>query len=411
MALPATGSGASRAGFDPRALVRSLVGGVLTGLGRTYARFARPLGVVLLVGLVAAVMALGWLRPVHAWDQIAYLGAAWRDAFTDPAALHAAVWESVRQGTPPETYAALAEGDAYRLRQSTDPLAFHSMLGMYAVKWLYVTLIGLLAPMTGAMKAAYVVNIGAAVLLLGAMLVWLRAVAMENLAPAVVGFLLVAGFPALAMGETPDLLASAFMLAAFLAYDRGRAVIGVVALALAVLTRPDQAASAGVLMAFLWMMGDRQALASAAGFAVALAAYVIATHGSGHPGWWPHLWFSTYQMQETMEFFDPAFSLAVYAKAFAWNLTRAATENAWLGLSIGLLFLWAVLHAGGLKFSDRRTALIGAAFAAIAAKFILFPLHDGRTTFPLLFPAFLLMLASVRDAGRRAAGPQDVLPK
>jgi hypothetical protein len=403
MSLPAEESLRRRGGFDPRALVQAILAAVLNGLGRFYVRHGAPIGVLSLLGLVAAVMTIGWLRPVHAWDMIAYLGAVWRDRFPDAAELHSHVYEAVRQAVTPPEFVTLAEGDTYRLRQSTDPLAFESMIGMYAVKWLYVKLLGLLVPFLGAAKAGYAINIGSAAVFTGVLLWWLRSVGMLNLGPAVVALLLVSGFPALAMAETPDLMTSALMLAAFLLIDRGKVLAGIVALVLGVLTRPDEAAAAGVLMAFFWLMRDRLTPMLAAGFAASVAAYVLATHGAGHPGWWPHLWFSTYQIQDTMEFFHPPFSLRVYATAFAWNLVRAAFEDGWLGLYLAGLILWAVLHAGGLRFSDRRTALIGAALTAIAAKFVLFPLHDGRTVFPLLLPALVLLLASARDAARARA--------
>ncbi len=403
MSLPAEESLRRRGGFDPRALVQAILAAVLNGLGRFYVRHGALIGALSLLGLVAAVMTIGWLRPVHAWDMIAYLGAVWRDRFPDAAELHSHVYEAVRQAVTPPEFVTLAEGDTYRLRQSTDPLAFESMIGMYAVKWLYVKLLGLLVPFLGAAKAGYSINIGSAAVFTGVLLWWLRSVGMLNLGPAVVALLLVSGFPALAMAETPDLMTSALMLAAFLLIDRGKVLAGIVALVLGVLTRPDEAAAAGVLMAFFWLMRDRLTPMLAAGFAASVAAYVLATHGAGHPGWWPHLWFSTYQIQDTMEFFHPPFSLRVYATAFAWNLVRAAFEDGWLGLYLAGLILWAVLHAGGLRFSDRRTALIGAALTAIAAKFVLFPLHDGRTVFPLLLPALVLLLASARDAARARA--------
>jgi hypothetical protein len=404
MALSAGENLHKRAGFDPRALLQAILAAILNGLGRFYVRRGALIGALSLLGLVAAVMAIGWLRPVHAWDMIAYLGAVWRDRFPDAAELHSHVYEAVRQAVTPPEFVTLAEGDTYRLRQSADPLAFESMIGMYAVKWLYVKLLGLIVPAMGAAKAGYAINIGSAAVFTGALLWWLRAVGMLNLGPAVVALLLVSGFPALAMAETPDLMTSALMLAAFLLIDRGKGLAGIAALVLGVLTRPDEAAAAGVLMAFFWLMRDRLTPLLAAGFVASVGAYVIATHGAGHPGWWPHLWFSTYQIQDTMEFFHPPFSLTVYVTAFAWNLIRAAFENSWLGLYLAGLILWAVLHAGGLRFSDRRTALIGAAMMAIAAKFVLFPLHDGRTVFPLLFPALILLLASARDAARARAG-------
>ncbi len=386
---------------DPRALLRGIIAGLFNGAGRFYLAHGQLFGALSIVVLVAAVAGLGWLRPPHAWDMIAYLGAAWREAIPDPAILQDRVYEAVRAAVSPEHYAVLAEGDAYRLRQSTDPAAFQSMLGMYAVKWLYVKLIALIAPLAGPAAAAQLINTVAAAGFAGTLLWWLARERLLELAPAVVAMLLVAGFPALAMAETPDYLAAALVLAAFMAYDRGHGIAGAILLAIAVLARPDQVATAGVLMAFLWLSGDGMQRHAAAGFALAVGAYVLATHGSGHPGWWPHLWFSTYRIQESMEFFDPPFSLTVYLTAFAWNLVRAATENAWLGIYLGVAVLWALLHAGGLPFDRRRQALLGAALAAIAAKFVLFPLHDGRTVFPLLFPAMLIALSAAREAARK----------
>ena len=44
------------------------------------------------------------------------------------------------------------------------------------------------------------------------------------------------------------------------------------------------------------------------------------------------------------------------------------------------------------------------AMAAIALKFMIFPLHDGRTYLPMLLPALLMMLAETRDQARVLAG-------
>lgn len=391
------------AGAGPRARLAGLIGAALRGLGRVHRRHGAALGVVLLVGLFAGLVGLAALRPVPAWDMIAYLGAAWRDAFADPAALHEAVYAAVRADVADGAFRALAEGDSYRLRQSGDPAAFSSMLGMYAVKWLYVRLFGLLVPVFGPVMAGLAINAASAAVFLAVLLWWLRAVGLLNLAPAVAALLLLAGLPAMVMAPTPDLLTASLVVAGFLFLDRGHAALANAALLLAVLTRPDQAASVGVLMAFLWLLGDRQAPSLALGFAGAVAAYVFATHGSQHPGWWPHLWFSTYRIQDSMDGFAPAFSPVVYAVAFAWNLVRALVEDSWLALMLGTLTAWALLEAGGLRFSSRRTALAGAALTAIAAKFVLFPLHDGRTAFPLIVPAMLLVLVEARDAARRRA--------
>ena len=158
-----TGGGAGVTGrADPRQPIHALLHGLLRFLGRVWVRHGAWIGLALLVAFFVAVMVVGWLRPVHAWDMVAYLAAAWKGDHATPQALHFAVWEAVRQGTDPDRLAMLSEGDAYRLRQYTDPLAFYSQIGMYEVKWLYVQLIRWIAPLTGAMHAAYAINIAAA---------------------------------------------------------------------------------------------------------------------------------------------------------------------------------------------------------------------------------------------------------
>ena len=381
--------------------------GALGALGRFWVAYGMWAGALVLIAFVASVMAIGWLRPVHAWDMVAYLGAALKPEFPDPQALHGHVWETVRLAATPDHFLQLSEGDAYRTRQFTDPHAFHSMLGMYEVKWLYVKLLAVLLPLTGPVHAAFAINLGAAVAFTGVLLWWLRSVRMLNLAPLVVILLVLARFPALAMAESPDFLTSVFVLAGLMALDRDKILAGCAALVLAVATRPDNIVLIAGLAGAFWLWKQRAWPWLLGALGAGFLAYAGIQAVSDHPGWWPHLWFSTYQIQETMEFFQPDFSVRVYLTGFAWNLVRAAFENSWLGLYAGGLCVWALAHAGGLRFGPARTALIGAALGAIALKFMIFPLHDGRTYFPILFPALLLMLAELRDRARLRAGAVD----
>lgn len=385
---------------DPRPVLLALLSGLLRGLGAVWVRHGAALGVALMGGFFAAVMVIGWLRPVHAWDMVAYLAAAWKGDFATPQALHHAVWEAVRLETTQDRFAMLAEGDAYRHRQFTDALAFYSQIGMYEVKWLYVQMIRWIAPVTGAMHAAYAINVAAAAGLFAMLAWWLKAVRMLNLAPLVVALLMVAGFPALAMAESPDLLNVTLVTSAIFLLDRNRMIAGSAAALLAVAVRPDSIVLVAGLVGAFWLWRQAGAAILAAAFLACVLVYLGIQSVSDHPGWWAHLWFSTYHMQENMDGFQPDFSAKVYAVAFAWNLVRSAFENTWLGLYLAGLAGWALLSSGGLGFTPRRTALIGAAMGAIALKFMIFPLHDGRTYMPMLLPALLLMLAETRDQAR-----------
>lgn len=396
MAYQAGDHADTRPAGEVRAGLRGILGAVIGHASGLWVRHGTVLGLAVVALYIAVVAAIGWLRPVHAWDMIAYLGAALRDQFDLAGAWHAHLWSEIKAITEPGQFAALSEGDAYRARQFTDPAALESMLGMYGVKWLYVKLLGLLYPVFGAAHAGYVINL-ASMAGFGAVLVWwLKSVRMGAYGPLVVALLMIGGFAAMAMGETPDLLNTTLVMAAILALDRGRIVAGCLAAFAALLVRPDSIIILAGLMTTLWLWQRKAAAAMALTFAAGAGAYVAISSVSGHPGWWPHLWFSTYAIQDTMAGFEPDFSLRVYVTAFAWNLIRSAFENTWLALYAVALGVWAMLHHGGHRIGGLRSALLAATLGAVALKYVIFPLHDGRTYMPVLLPALLLLGAELR---------------
>lgn len=381
-----------------RAGLRGLLGAAVASGARLWVRHGVWLGAAIVGLYLAAIAVIGWLRPVHSWDMVAYLGAALRDRYELVGAWHSHLWSDIRAATDPGRFAMLSTGDSFRARQFTDPAALDSMLGMYAVKWLYVKMVGALYPLFGAGRAGYIINIASLAGFAGALLWWLKSVRMTAWGPLVVALLMIAGFAAMAMGETPDPLNTTLAMAAVLAFDRGRVTAGCLAAFAAVLVRPDPIIFLAGLMATMWLWQRKGAAMAALTFAAGAGAYVAISSVSGHPGWWPHLYFSTYQFQDSMAGFHPDFSLRVYATAFAWNLVRSAFENTWLGLYALALTGWAALHYAGHRIGRTRSALLAATLGAVALKYVLFPLHDGRTYLPVLLPALLLLMASARDA-------------
>ena len=400
-----------RPGFDPRAPFRLLVDGMVAGAAFVQARLGSLIGAAAIIGFFAVILVIDWLRPAADWDNLAYLGVVARDwmGLSDPAAIHAFAFDAVRQATTPENWAALTSNDAYRERMASDPQAFVSMLGMYDVKWLYVALLAALFPWLGT-DAGLAINGAAALLLAVSLIGWMQARGILRFGLAVPALLMIAGLPGSAMSDIPDFLALALMTSAVLAFDRDRLGVGTAALVLSVLTRPDALVAAGVLMAVAWYFRDKRlAPRLAIAFVLCLVAYAVIKAGSTHPGWWPHVWFSTYRIQNDMTGFDPDFSLAIYVTAFGWNLVRAAFENAWLGLYVMALGGWAMMHAAGWHLGTRRHGLVAAMLTAIAVKFALFPLHDGRVHDIFLVPALLLLMAEVfqrltQERGLRFSG-------
>ncbi|WP_102961237.1 hypothetical protein [Mangrovicella endophytica] len=376
--------------------MQALVEGVPAAMLQLWTRWASGAGLMLLVGFVTVVAALGYGRPVNNWDKIAYVAAVEKAHAPAPATLHARTWSIMRDTVPAGQLAGLANGDAYRSRQFTDPNAFASQIGMYGVKWLYVEVLRGSLSVFGVQHGAEVVNVGVALVFLAVLVLWLQATGNLVLAPLVVGFLMIAGYPALAMAVTPDLMAATFVLAGLLALDRDKPILGGLALVLAVLTRPDVVVLTGLLVPVAWLWRDRLWPSLAGIFVASAAAYLFAVSAGSHVSYWAHLWFSTYQIQASMTDFHPAFSLRVYLTALAYNLLRAAVENTWLGIFIAGLGALAAMAMAGMHITGRRRVLITALMTAVVAKFILFPLHDGRVYVPLLLPVFLMLLAEVR---------------
>ncbi|TIP79082.1 MAG: DUF2029 domain-containing protein, partial [Mesorhizobium sp.] len=172
------------------------------------------------------------------------------------------------------------------------------------------------------------------VLLFGAIaLLWLRSESALALAPVAGAVLMMAEFSDAARAATPDLLCSALFLGGLFAYVRGREVAAAILLFLAFMARPDSIVFLAIFAVLL--VGYRQkAWGALAGFAASLVAYFAISHWAQHPGWWPHLWFSSIEQHYNMDGFDPPFSAAAYLRAFAASLVRAVSLNSWVGISV-----------------------------------------------------------------------------
>ena len=197
---------------------------------------------------------------------------------------------------------------------ANDAAAFHSMLPMYRVKFLYAEILAGLSKVMPPVAAMSAVQVFSTLLFGAIVLLWLRSAGALALAPVAAAVLIVAEFAYAARSNAPDMLCSALLLGGLYAHTRQRQVASAILLFLAVLVRPDNVIFVGVFAVLL--LAFRQWSPGALAAAVAsFAAYFAISHWAGHPGWWPHLYFSSVQQQMNMDGFDPAFSVVLYAKA------------------------------------------------------------------------------------------------
>lgn len=378
---------------DLRGAIQDGLGAVLGAARNLYWRHADLVSVLTLAGFVLVALAMTFLRPVYNWDVLAYLGAMAKPGLASAADIHAYAYGVVRDAVPAEAFAELTQSGSYRIRQYADPEAFASMLGMYEMKWLYISLMKWLTPVVGAYNSTYAINIAALVILSASVGLWLRATRLSGYAPLVVAMFFVLQLPGFYATQQPDFLGNALLVASLLSYERRRDLLGSVLMLLTILTRPDQIATAGVLMACAWFLRDRSSWAFALTFVLGLIAWLVIGQTTESVGYWSHVWFSTYQIQDTMVDFHPPFSPLVYLTAIGFNIYRSLFENTWLA-AYGL----AVAGAGALYFKgaageSRQQVLLLTTLLAIAAKFLVFPLSDGRIYFAPLAVFFLMALA------------------
>ena len=372
-----------------------------------YARFGAAIGVSAFSLYILLTAATAWFMPDANWDMLAYLAVAEEGTYPDPQALHDFAYGAVKAGVSEGDYKALTDdGGGYRSHMAANAADFHSMLGMYRVKFLYAEVLSALSNVMSPVQAMHAVQVFSVLLLGMVALLWLNAEGALALAPVAGAVLIVSGFGDAARASTPDLLCSALFLGGLLAYLRGKEAATALLLFLAFMVRPDNIVFLAVF-AVLLLAFRQKSWGALAGFGASFVAYFAISHWAHHPGWWPHLWFSSIEQHYNMDGFAPPFSAAAYLKAFAVSLVRAIGWNSWLGVSVLVLAGWFVTARAGFRLDRRAGILFAALVLGVLAKFAVFPIHDTRIYFPNLLPSFLLLigpLAALWASAGRGAG-------
>ena len=368
---------------------------LLDWLLKHVSRHASVIGAAVFAAFIALTCIASAKFPHANWDLLPYVAAGAEHRFNSPQQVHDFAYEKVREAVDPASFELLTQGDAYRARQFEDAAAFNSMLPMYRVKALYVSLISSVAPYVGEVGAIRIISLLSTLATGLCVGLWLFREKALAYGPVAAGALMISGYPDIARLGSPDALFMALFTFGLYALHRRREAVAALALFLAFMVRSDTIAFLGIL-AVLFALFRQMSLGAFAALAAAAAAYSFLSHGAGHPGWWTHFWFSNVEQKLTMEGFHPAFSASVYVKALASGLVRTVTEQAWPGLLVMLLAGWAFIRSS-LGKMDRRTEIIFLALVGgIAARFILFPLPDARVHGAYLTPLLLLLLPSVK---------------
>ena len=266
---------------------------------------------LLMLGLFAG----SFVKPWYNWDMSAYFAATMRhlDPSLSNEELHQRSWSLIEDFTPEREFTKLTQSGEYRQHMYADPDDFISMLPMYEVKKLYLTVGRWLTPIVG-LKQAFYLQSSLALIGVGLVLLyWMSRGGFLQSAPLVAGALLSVNFFKLGLYVTPDLPAAVFLIWGCERILAKRPWFGITLILISMGYRPDM-----ILFLFAILLSSlvyRHLLVpAAAGFAASVVLYLFLTHGVQHPGWWTHFYFSCVEIQNTLIGFHPDFSLVAYLK-------------------------------------------------------------------------------------------------
>ena len=120
--------------------------------------------------------ATAWFMPDPNWDMLPYLAIAEEGTYPDAQALHDYAYSTVKAGVAAGDYQTLTDdGGGFRSHMTQNAADFHSLLGMYRIKFLYAEILSTMSSVMSPVEAMRVVSVFS-VLLFGAIAPALAAV-------------------------------------------------------------------------------------------------------------------------------------------------------------------------------------------------------------------------------------------
>ena len=380
-------------------IVKSVFTPLLIWSDKKLSQLSAWLGALFLAGFVALTAVYSVTQPSVNWDMIAYLASAEMvEGDKDIKTVHKEVYAKVKNSVSPAEYKELAEGDSYRLRQSTDAEAFGSMLVMYKVKYLYIEAIRVLKPFLGGVKVMNTMSVVAGLVLGVVVIAWLWSAGALVLAPLFVGLFAFTGYAELMRNGGPDIVQAAiFSLGAYIYWRSSSWLSIIIATSLFLISfaiRPELLIVLTGLVLALVLFGGRAVVPAVATIG-ALLLYPVLTGAAGHPGWWTHFMFSLNTYSETLIGFDPDFNIIYYFTALVRGITYSLIQQSWLVLTLLAVLMRYILWRSDVQVDKTANLLFWGCLIGLGGKFVVFPIPDTRTYFTPLFVLYLSLSPAI----------------
>ncbi|WP_206454922.1 hypothetical protein [Aurantimonas marina] len=368
---------------------------------------AASIAVFTLVVLATAVFAL--VKPEYNWDMAPYIAVSLEDRISDPVELHREAWAGIKARASEAQWYELSEGNAYNADLWQNPDHFVSQLPMYRVKIGYLQTVRLLDRVIDPVFATILVS-SLSALAVGLFLqFWMVRNGFAESGLLLAPILLLAGYFDMGLLATPDMYMATFGLAGIYLMVKNRPWASVPFLVAMYLVRPD-----GIIFLFALLLAavafGYARLPTLAAFAVAVVAYPLIAQAAGHPGWWPHFYFSNVALQNDMAGFSPAFSVIDYLRGVVRGISVALRMNNWPAIMALLLLGWLMLVLNGRAPARRAAMMLTAIVLCFLGKFVTFPLPDDRVYFMFVAAFAIILLEAWKPRLSELSPPRAASP-
>ncbi len=339
-------------------------------------------GIVLLTAALILVAAL--LKPIHNWDTIGYVAAAYQDNGHTGADLLARSYADVRADSGEADYRVLTEG-IYRATVASDPVSLEQQIPFYSIRMVYVGLVRLVGEVTGSFaRSSHLISafFGFASVLAMGLIFWRERIPAVAL-PLVV---LPAGVLNISRLATPDTLACFTSLLLVICMSANHAVAYALVATLP-LMRSDFVIFS--LLAAIYMFCVHKRTYAGLAAAVSVLLYLLIGKVNGNLGYFTLLHFTFLDLNPYPADLVASHDPRDYLVPFLVNTNYLVSDGIFVLFAMALVIIAANIRT---VTQDRRIALFIVLPTAFAlGHFVLFPHYDNR----FLVSSFLLVIAGI----------------
>lgn len=366
--------------------------------------------------LALHLLALSWFalsNPIYTWDVVPYVATTFTAESGDPAAMHEATYELLRQSLDAAQFNSLIGGE-YAAAMYASPENFAGQLSMYEIKPLYVLLLrGLAAAGANPADGVIWLSLVPGLLICVILFLWLRDLTGPMQAVlAVILFSVGARLFDLSRIPTPDNLSALAVLAGvWCLLARRWTAAAVVCLGLSIWIRTNNIIFVAPLILLLcWNhlrrgepLQSREFYWYSGGLAVSVLSYFWISAVFNYD-WWRLFYHTLIESQIDIEAFAEPFSVTLYLDVLRGAAIQLFASGAMIATVLPLfLLLWLIAWAGtwrgnlaGVFRPSRPVSLADVSLLSLpvfGAFLALFPLIAGIDRFLTPYYAVITLYA------------------